>query len=443
MRLGSFSRILKDFIATTSGGVAIILGLSAPVIIGMVAIATDYATMSSMDTRLQMAADSAALASAKEMTLSGATNSQIEEVARSYVMRNLGVQETSGSAETASQKMAQDSASDEKTVDDNLSVNVSISKTKGTVEVDVVQKWNPLFMHFISADVKSVAAKAKAQTRGARLTCVIGLAPMLPAGIQLWNDASLTADGCDVYSNTASPSGIVLSDNSSLIANQICVVGGYVAHGPRTVQPEPTTDCPPIEDPLANRKAPDVGACDFLLPQVILNQTKTLKPGVYCGGISILGTSNVTLSPGIYVIKNGTFTVAGKATLTGEHVGIYLTGLISLLQFDSDTTIELSAPVDGPLAGILLFEDRTAPPLRVHRIGSNNARKLVGTIYLPVGVLMVDANAPVATESAYTALVVRSLQLQKGPNLILHSDYESTDVPVPEGLIGNKVVLAQ
>ena len=63
------------------------------------------------------------------------------------------------------------------------------------------------------------------------------------------------------------------------------------------------------------------------------------------------------------------------------------------------------------------------------------------TIYLPLGILFVDANAPVADNSAYTALVVRSLQLSEGPKLVLHSDYQSTNIPVPDGLIGSQAVL--
>ena len=116
---------------------------------------------------------------------------------------------------------------------------------------------------------------------------------------------------------------------------------------------------------------------------------------------------------------------------------------LTLMLFDSGSTIDLTAPKDGLLAGILFFEDRKALPLRIHRIGSNNARNLVGTIYLPLGILFVDANAPVADNSAYTALVVRSLQLSKGPNLVLNSDYKSTSIPVPDGLIVGRPVLTQ
>ena len=67
----------------------------------------------------------------------------------------------------------------------------------------------------------------------------------------------------------------------------------------------------------------------------------------------------------------------------------------------------------------------------------------MGTIYLPLGILFVDANAPVADNSAYTALVARSLQLSEGPKLVLNSDHKSTSIPVPEGLISGQAILTQ
>ena len=175
----------------------------------------------------------------------------------------------------------------------------------------------------------------------------------------------------------------------------------------------------------------------------IINQDKTLNPGVYCGGLTILGKSKVKLNPGVYIIHNGLLKVSGTASMSGKNVGFYLSGTLTLMFFDSGSTIDLTAPADGPLAGILFFEDRNALPLRIHHIGSNNARNLVGTIYLPLGILFIDANAPVADNSAYTALVVRSLQLSKGPKLVLHSDYKSTNIPVPDGLISGQAVLTQ
>lgn len=64
-------------------------------------------------------------------------------------------------------------------------------------------------------------------------------------------------------------------------------------------------------------------------------------------------------------------------------------------------------------------------------------------MYLPQSKLELSSNSIVATDSAYTALVVNKLRVREGPNVVLNSDYDATDVPVPPGLIGGKVILTQ
>jgi hypothetical protein len=416
--------LIRRFARSRRGSIAVITAICAPALVVIVGVATDYVMMTHIKGELQAAADAAALAGVKELSLSGATQNQVKSVAENFAKDNLTGLPKNGDK------------------NDALSIDIKIAKEKRTVDVDIKKEWTPFFLHFVANGVTPIAAHAQATTMGLRLACVLGLAPLAPPGVQLWANASLVADGCDVYSNTKIPLGLVVNDNATLKADLICVSGGYVALSPGAVQPKPITDCPSFDDPLASRPAPKVGGCDHLA-MIILNQNKTLNPGVYCGGLTILGNSKVKLNPGVYIINNGLLKVSGSASMTGENVGFYLSGLLTLMFFDSGSTIDLTAPKDGPLAGILFFEDRKAPPLRIHHIGSNNARNLVGTIYLPLGILFVDANAPVADNSAYTALVVRSLQLSKGPKLVLHGDYKSTDIPVPDGLIVGRPVLTQ
>jgi hypothetical protein len=197
--------------------------------------------------------------------------------------------------------------------------------------------------------------------------------------------------------------------------------------------------------------------------------TQILEPGVYCKGLKITDKAVVTLRPGIYIIKDGPLVVDKGATLEGADVGIYLTGRRSNLVFAAASTINLSAPKDGPLAGILIFDDPSgakAPaippyplpiplvgellgalqpggPPREHKILSDNARLLLGTIYMPQGRLIIDASKPIADKSAYTVMVVRRIDLHAGPNLVLNSDYSATEVPVPKGVgpYGNNIML--
>jgi len=182
-----------------------------------------------------------------------------------------------------------------------------------------------------------------------------------------------------------------------------------------------------------------------------------LQPGVYCRGLKITNGAEVTLARGIYTIKDGPLIVDRGATLQGTDVAIYLKGNGANLTFDTASTIALSAPKDGPLAGFLIFDDPTGasalaiPPFplpipilgdllspkgppREHKILSDNARTLIGTIYMPQGRLIIDATKPIADKSAYTVLVVRRIDLHDGPNLVLNSDYSASEVPVPKGV---------
>jgi hypothetical protein len=193
-------------------------------------------------------------------------------------------------------------------------------------------------------------------------------------------------------------------------------------------------------------------------PRNEVNRTVTLEPGTYCGGLKITGNAVVTLRPGVYVMKDGPLIVEKRATMSGQNVGLYFTGDRGGLRFDKDTTISLTAPKDGVMAGLLISEDRTVSnpvtaildvvegvlppppppgpvkPLREYRIISNNARTMLGTIYLPAGRLIIDSEKPVADQSAYTVIVAQLVNLYEGPNLVLNARYSQTDIPVPQGV---------
>ena len=222
-----------------------------------------------------------------------------------------------------------------------------------------------------------------------------------------------------------------------------------------------------MPDPLASRQLSTDVVCNHFLKKVDGTVT-TIQPGVYCGGLRITDGAQVTMSPGIYVIKDGPLLVDKGANLTGHGVSIVMKGLAANLTFDYNPTISLKAPTSGPFAGILIYDDPAgiAAPLlgpllkllmnidivkyekagrstREHLILSNNARMLLGTIYMPKGRLIVDAQNPVADKSAYTVMVVQQLDLYDGPNLYLNTDYQGSEVPVPQGVgpYGGKVQL--
>ena len=146
-------------------------------------------------------------------------------------------------------------------------------------------------------------------------------------------------------------------------------------------------------------------------------------------------------------------------------MALYLAGNEATFYFATVSTIDLSAPAVGPFAGVLIQQDRSVkvnipdiqlppgvkkpvklPPIPklgpgipkfkdpVNQILSDDARNLLGTIYLPDGALYIDANQPIADKSAYTIIVAREIGIASGPNLVLNSDYATTTIPVPDGV---------
>jgi len=115
-------------------------------------------------------------------------------------------------------------------------------------------------------------------------------------------------------------------------------------------------------------------------------------------------------------------------------VSFFFTGENAAIDFRREATIDLSAMRDGEIPGILFFQDRASDEGRDFKIESDDARNLLGTIYLPRGDLFVNAREPVADRSAFTVIVARKIELSEGPVLTLNTGYDDTDIPVPEGV---------
>jgi hypothetical protein len=224
-----------------------------------------------------------------------------------------------------------------------------------------------------------------------------------------------------------------------LEAALVCSVGGVRART-TSIKPEPTTDCSKLDDPLAARQPPDIVPC-LKTSLDLKSGNHTLDPGKYCNGLKISGTAKVKFTPGDYVISDGKFEVSKDASIVGENVAFYLQGEATTLNFKDNTTVSLTGASNGPMAGLLLFEDRSTSVGRVHRINSANAHTLTGTIYLSNGTLRIDPNASIAQNSAYTAIIANKVEINEGPTLVLNDDYGDTNVPVPEGIRTNSQVV--
>jgi Flp pilus assembly protein TadG len=409
-----FTRYLRRNAGTSS----VMFALALPAVLGGIGVAIDFGVVTAKQSLLQSAADQAAIAAVKEFSLSNATPASI-----------------AAAADSVARSIVSDPSA-------TYLIEAVVDKKQGAVAVTVKESWTPFFAHFLGAKMTPIVVHATAQLAGQANLCVLTLDGSSTKALHMDKSARLTANGCAVYSNSSHVQSIRLDQNSSMKAAVICAVGGVKAKT-SAVEPAPTTDCPVISDPLAPRVAPVAGSCDYNKTVITTGITK-LSPGHYCKGLKISGDATVNLEPGTYIISGGPLEMSGKAHIVGNHVGFFLNDEKTILKITNDAHVDLTGETSGALAGMLFFEDRSVSVGRTHLITSSEAHRLEGTIYLSRGNLEVSPNAPVADDSAYTAIVVNKLMLNEGPELVLNSNYGGTDVPVPDGIrLSTQVVLSK
>lgn len=406
----TFVEIRHRFWVSCEGNVALIFSVALPVLLAAGGLAIDSASFYDQQSRLQSVADSTALAVAKEMHL---------------FLENPDTLKESG-VNRAEALMAETGLSDLP-----HSAAVLVDTNQGRAEVEISLEPRSFLPPEMWGGQTPIHVRAAAHTYGDIKLCVLGLDEIKRDTISLTHDAVLTAPECAVQSNSRDPAGMKAQTGSTLVSLYSCTSGGY--DGPAlSFVPTPETDCPKLDDPLALRAQPEVAGCDFL-DVVLAAGTHSIGPGTYCGGLKITGKAVVTAEPGTYIITGGKLRVDKNATLRGEFVGFYFDGPDAVIDFRDTAVVELSAPKDGPLAGILFYEDPSAPEGRNFEISSDSARELLGTIYLPRGTFRGAGSGEIAALSAYTIIVARRIDLE-GAQLVVNADYSASEVPVPGGL---------
>jgi hypothetical protein len=169
------------------------------------------------------------------------------------------------------------------------------------------------------------------------------------------------------------------------------------------------------------------GTYSFCGPVAITgNNTVTLSPGLYYGGINITGNATVSFNPGTYVIAGGGLSVTGNSNLSGQGVTFYLTsgsGGYGPLDITGNATINLSAPTSGPLEGILFFQDRSIPNNSAASTLVGNANSTFdGAVYFPTTALTFVGNSG---SSGYTFLIANSITMTGNSSTTLGSNYSS------------------
>jgi len=252
--------------------------------------------------------------------------------------------------------------------------------------------FSSFFLNGLAVSAQSVAA---VETTGT--ACVLALDPSASSAIQNQGNPTIAMDGCVLAANSTDSAAITVSGSAVLDAKSLWTAGNITISNSATV----TLDDPPIvnawaiDDPYEAITILALGACDYNSASYS-NVTQTIDPGIYCDGINFGANAIITLNPGTYYVDRGDVTIAATAYLRcscpdpEDGVTFVMTsstgpGNIGAVVINGGADVVLRAPTGefDDYKGMLVYQDRRAPPGQSVKFNGGSSMLLTGAIYIP------------------------------------------------------------
>lgn len=284
-----------------------------------------------------------------------------------------------------------------------------------------IQTVPTMFSAILGNTSGTVVARSSAAIVGSS-DCIYALSKTASGAFAISGSASVTSD-CGLYVDSTSASALTTGGSSSLSAPEYDVAGNVSVHTP--LSPSPNLGVSQISDPLASLPVPASAPyiCNHINYSAPNFSNPTLSQGVYCGGINV-GNNSYTLSPGTYILVGGGLsTQSANSSISGTGVMFYntynSTYSYAPISLAANSTVSLKAPTSGTYAGILIFEDRTAPASS-DNYGGGSTAVYEGTIYAKNAAITMSGNSSIA---AYTLIVANTISMTGSTQL--NDDYAS------------------
>jgi Flp pilus assembly protein TadG len=431
-----FVEVLKRFGADQQGATAVVTGLWLTGMLGFAGLATQGSLWYVTQRNMQGAADAGAYSAAIALA-AGEDSTQFTTEAQS-VAGTYNYVNGSGATVTVN----------------NPPASGPNTSNSSAIEV-IISQSQPLMLAglFLSA-APTIQARAVAATNVSGSGCVLSLdkAAVSNDADNLSGNADLTLGQCSLYINSPEKDALNMSGNASVTAKAAFVTGDDQLSGNATLGKTPlTTGVPPAPDPYAGVSIPSYNAsCPPALTNYSLsgNSSATINasgstPTVFCGGLNLSANSTLTLGAGTYIINGGTLGLSGNATLNATSgTTIILTGNgtsgYASLNISGNANLYIQAPSSGSLAGLAIFQDRSATG-GTNSFSGNGNLNIVGAAYFPNEPVNFSGNAstapPNGTASTCTQLIALTLTFSGNSN-ISNSNCSGTGVASIGGSVG-------
>lgn len=228
------------------------------------------------------------------------------------------------------------------------------------VQVVITSHVKMYFSRIVGRSETVNVVEAVVRTKAAVLKPLLGeaaLASLAPTsecnrerGFWVHEEGTFDVMGGSIFVNSNNPTCALIQEESGSIYmrfnDPITVVGGAQIHNPRLISPVLRVGAPKVSYPPP-----------FMMPDVkckkqasIREDGETMTPGTWGGLFPPVNVKR--LEPGVYCLENG-FITNKDTDLTGSSVVIVVKkGEVTITK---NAKVRLTAPSEGPYAGLLLF----------------------------------------------------------------------------------------
>lgn len=380
--------MLKRLWASERGNFALPFAIAmVPMMIG-VAGAIDFVGTSNDAEKLQNALDAAGLAIGTKFQ-SGMTTGEVQQFGQTFFAANLP---TAGTQDLQLYYADSIAAFQAAASGDHNAYYISVSSS---IKHPGFVSGSPTWQANRSSNVK-VAPGTQA--------CVLALDPHASSSVSLQGSTDVSMASCVIASNSDATDSVYRGGSAQITAACVSTVGGSAGLSDSSAS---LTCGTPLEhqyasfDPLADVSPPPYTFCQSL-PN---GKTISLSPGTFC---DTTWSGNITLDPGVYILRGGKIKLGGDGSLVGHGVTIFL---MEGAQFvaNANDKLDLSPPTSGPYAGITIFQDRgNTYPLTVN---GGAGSLLSGFIYAPDAPITYAGNSDMSAEGECLRIVGKTVEM--------------------------------
>ena len=400
---------LRNGFRDESGQALVLVAVAMAVILGFAGLVIDVGQLHYTRSRLQAAADAAAVSGALEIAYCGGTSncSAMQIAAQKALVENgltgstLVTQCVTGAGSGLTLIVNNGPCAAGSIANDPNYGNTNY------VEVLVSEPQPTYFIRVLGITSTRLTARAEASI-GNFPFCVDTLGS---SGTTFQSNGGTLTASCGILVNsTGSPA--FAANGGTITASAISISGGDQISG-ASVSPAPTTHAPGLPNPLSSVPVPTVGSCTFSSVLTVTSNA-TLNPGNYCGGVT-LNSGAAVFNPGLYTFGGSGLQVNG-GSVSGNGVTLYFQA--GSATFNGTNNINLVAPTTGTYAGILFLQNPSDASSATINGGAGSVFQ--GALYFPDAKVQLNGG----NVAAYTLVVSQSV-LQNGGSFSIGNDYSS------------------